>query len=285
MKLDIDHHFLIGKSHESHGLPCQDHVLTGTLDHGDAERAFAIVSDGCSSGGHTDIGSRIITTTTAKAMRIMLPSNRDFDSEHPEKIYRVALSFAEAGANCLGLENHDLLATQLFAVVEPSGHAFVSIYGDGAIATVDDEGAIDVMIYAWDLNTPFYPHQDRNLFIEAQGGNDNPSFTQKMFKLLPNGEVINSVEQRLTTEEGMNGVTWFSDLPREKVRLLCLFSDGIMQVDKMSVVDVIRNVLAFKNLSGEFVKRRLIRFLKDSKQLGVGPLDDLSVAVIKIDSE
>ena len=57
-----------------------------------------------------------------------------------------------------------------------------------------------------------------------------------------------------------------------------------MQADGMNWQDAVLDLLAFKNLNGEFAKRRMIRFIKDSKKNDKkGPLDDISFAVIRID--
>ncbi len=64
MKFHTDHHFIIGHGHLADGKPCQDYTLSGLVGGG----AYAVVSDGCSSAGQTDIGSRIIAITTGNAI-------------------------------------------------------------------------------------------------------------------------------------------------------------------------------------------------------------------------
>lgn len=297
MKLHTDHHFVIGHGHVTSGKPCQDHAISGMLKaHSCAvERAFAVVSDGCSSAGQTDIGSRLVTSSTVKALRMVLPDGAEFQDKHPEAVYEVSGVLANTAANHLGLNSRDLLATQLFAVVEPSGKCFVSVYGDGAVAFVDHEGGICAHIFEWQRNFPFYPHEDRRRFVELHGGVDSPSLTQTAYTISPQGEVTLSLETTLTAGHGCNGVTFFSDVAKDKkTALVCLFSDGVMQVgrvdpkseiEKIEPLEVVRRLVAFKGLAGEFSKRRMIRFLKECRDIGVGPLDDLGYAVIAVEHE
>jgi hypothetical protein len=47
-------------------MPCQDYALSGVTRH----LAYAVVADGCSSGGKTDIGARVLALATAIALAI-----------------------------------------------------------------------------------------------------------------------------------------------------------------------------------------------------------------------
>jgi hypothetical protein len=66
---------------------------------------------------------------------------------------------------------------------------------------------------------------------------------------------------------------------------IALFSDGVTQVDGMDWRDVVAELLSFKSTEGDFVKRRMNRFLKDCQKHGKGPVDDISMACIHIDHE
>ena len=58
-----DAHFSIGKTHRV----CEDYARAGLLPDG---RAFAIVSDGCSSSPDTDFGSRLMTIAAQERMML-----------------------------------------------------------------------------------------------------------------------------------------------------------------------------------------------------------------------
>ena len=65
MRFHADCSFHIGAQHLRLGLPNQDYALAGNLD----DRAYVVVSDGCSSGGRTDIGARLVSLAAARALR------------------------------------------------------------------------------------------------------------------------------------------------------------------------------------------------------------------------
>ena len=64
-QLQTDHYFHIGKAHLTGGKPCQDYAISQVYQ----DAAFALVCDGCSSGRHTDVGSRILGLSTLKALK------------------------------------------------------------------------------------------------------------------------------------------------------------------------------------------------------------------------
>lgn len=293
MKLHTDSHFVIGHAHSTGGKPCQDHTLSGVLKQHSAaiERAYAVVSDGCSGGRMTDVGARLITTATAKALRMCLPDATEMSQGQYKIVHDVSEVLVSTAAEQLGLSSRDLLATQLVAVVEPSGRCFVSVHGDGAVAFVALDGAITLHTFEWKNNLPFYPHENRGHFIEVQGGIDSPAFSKTTYLINPDGKVETTVENVMSVGAGCEGVTFYTDLD---TGLVCLFTDGINQlgrvdpkgeVEKIDPIEVVRRLVAFKGLAGEFVKRRMIRFLKECRDIGVAPIDDLGYAVIAIDHE
>src|SRR3990167_9350088 len=65
MLFETDSYFHIGHAHLNAGKPCQDYALAATY----GVAAYAIVADGCSTGGKTDVGARIVALATAKTLK------------------------------------------------------------------------------------------------------------------------------------------------------------------------------------------------------------------------
>src|SRR5688572_1835830 len=126
MTMHTDHHIAIGHQHLSDGKPCQDHALSGVVSEFGETYAYAVVSDGCSTAGETDIGARLITTLTAKAFR------DDYRSGDAVSIDSAAFDVAQQ----LGLDPDDLLATHLYAVIDTTGEGHVMVKGDGVVVFV-----------------------------------------------------------------------------------------------------------------------------------------------------
>jgi serine/threonine protein phosphatase PrpC len=75
----------------------------------------------------------------------------------------------------------------------------------------------------------------------------------------------------------------FNALEMEEIEFIALFSDGVTQVDGVDWEDAVVELLSYKGTAGEFVKRRMIRAIKDWQKIGKGPTDDIACAVIGIE--
>ncbi|MEY2665267.1 MAG: hypothetical protein RLZZ480_372 [Candidatus Parcubacteria bacterium] len=278
MNMVTDHAFHIGEQHLRNGKPCQDYALSGKLS--DAV-TYAIVSDGCSSGGQTDIGARLVALATERAIRECVQQN----IFAPASINAERDLYIEAYRRTLQLPLDDFLATSLWAIVEKDS-LLVSVTGDGAFALIF-ENDTEPLLYdiSWDKSAPYYP--------AYRLGGMNERFKQHHENLTPltitKSQQVGEGEPSMTADQhyiepGMNGLAFtFSrndDLFTSRICGVALFSDGVTQVDETSTSDVIRSLLSFKSTTGQFFTRRMNRFLQDVRKVGRGPLDDIAGAVI-----
>ncbi len=276
-----DDHFLIGSDHVLAGKPCQDHALSGK--HGAI--AYAVVSDGCSSGGHTDIGARFISLSLSAAIR-----------EHAERDLPVTADdlarTQEERLRTLALASYpisisDLLATCVYLCLNQGG-GFASVRGDGVVASKWDDGSILLHRFDWTNNTPFYPAyllESREAFVRAHGADDSAqALSEEVWICRPSGEWKLVRQRTYSTAQGIGGIT----LPFTQVDGLeyaAVFTDGVTQVAGVDWKEAVRELLAFKSPSGAFAKRRMIRFVGDARKAGKGPLDDIAYAVIRLAQE
>lgn len=275
-----DDHYLIGGMHVREGKPCQDHALSGMF--GDV--AFAIVSDGCSSGGLTDVGARLVSLTMASSIDNARLRESDFV---PEALVSEHIKKLRAIANELPVTSDDLLATCAFAVMTPVG-GFAHVRGDGVIAVKMKDGSILLTRFDWADNMPFYPAYSlgrEREFVTAHGGDENaPRLTDETW-VFRSGEGFRRVgTTSYTVMQGMQGlITPMPDI--DKMSFVAVFSDGVTQVDGIDWKDAVVELLAFKGVEGVFAKRRMIRFDKDARKRGQGPQDDIAFAVIHVERE
>lgn len=282
MRLYTDDYFVIGGQHVVDGKPCQDHTLSGTL--GDA--AYAVLSDGCSSGELTDIGARITTT----AIRTAIRNHRNLSqnsvgasvAKEIDLQQRVILSGVRG---TLGLSQQDMLATSMYAYISPEG-GLVQVRGDGIVAFVYAGGAIRLHKFEWDGNAPLYPAYADDEFAQFRGwhgGSDAQALSEDT-RLFADGEWTDVGGGTYGTEQGIAGITLrLSPTDMRELSYIALMSDGAAQVDNIDWTDAALRLVSFKNAEGAFVKRRLSRFLKEAHKVGDGPIDDISVAVIRIE--
>lgn len=283
MKLTFnsDAHFLIGHTHFTAGKPCQDYALSNDENNS----SLIVVSDGCSKGGLTDVGSRIIAHTTIKVLKECVGLSEKLA---PEVITLARQESIKQASMTLGLHSSDLLATCLYAQVSSEG-GLVHLQGDGVIAFKYCTGEVKIYRYDWENNTPFYPAYNENLsgFIYAHGGNlEAKSLTKESWVLEADGSFVKLPSEEIALQSGIQGITIpISSAEVKELDHVAIFTDGVTQVEKIDWKEAVASLLAFKNFNGEFAKRRMIRFMKDAQAKGRGPLDDISYAVITINQE
>lgn len=280
MPFATDAHFVIGGMHVRGNKPCQDYATAGVLD----TAAYAIVSDGCSSGGHTDNGARLVTLTTARAIQEHLTMHGTVDEIDPQHLLSARDVLLSGFREQLMLKKEDLLATCLHAVVDATG-GYVHVHGDGAFVLKYADGTMDLYVLEWAKNMPFYPvytGEQRQRFIQEQAESETP-LTVKKFFFDVDGNVYKE-EEGLPIDDALQGYALFFELENEEgspLTHVALLSDGVEQLDPHDTITAAKNVTAFKG-SGEFVKRWLNKAIKDSLKVGKGPQDDIACAAIHI---
>jgi hypothetical protein len=282
MNISTDHAFHIGEQHLRNGKPCQDYALSGVatspLPKGqspDKNYGYAIVSDGCSSGGMTDIGARLVSLAARQSLL-----------EHTTSLPFIFTrdAYLRIWQQSLGLAQSDLLATNLVVKMSPN---FLSahIAGDGVLVARESYGPLIARKYEWQKNAPFYPaynlsHETKDGFRELHMSRQ--ALTVETWNLSTNEPELLSTEH-YSVREGMRELSVLESIPSQRLdyfELAAVFSDGVHQVEGMEWQQVVIQLLAFKNTNGQFFTRRMNRFLQDVRKVGRGPLDDIAGAVI-----
>lgn len=277
MKLYTDHAFHIGKPHLTGGTPCQDYAISGI--HGDG--AYAIVSDGCSKGRETDVGSRIV----AHAMKMELCEKGLRGGTLADLQTRLPLV-----NNPWGLSEQDLLATAVGAYFSKE-QGVIRLYGDGGLALKYKDGTLNMSRYEWSKNAPFYPAYRSAGALKAFDILYNEELEPTVRSnecLYPSGTQSSSIFVS-SFEDGKKGfdhwITPWETSIHGGLEYAAIFTDGVTQVDGMSWEDVVKELLAFKTTEGSFAKRRLMAFVRNAEKNGRGCLDDIAYAVIRIGKE
>lgn len=276
MKILTDHSFHIGEQHLRQGKPCQDYASSGTLTEG---VAYAMVSDGCSSGGMTDFGSRLVSMAVLRCLE-----ERGGKTDWTMAEFNAGRdAYLESYRASLRLQHNDLFATSLFAISDDTT-ARIGVVGDGVVA-LKYEGGLVAHTFSWAKNTPYYPsYRIGNLdpsFIDAHQDEAEPLTMTTVMK-----DEVNTTTNstcRYTTSEGMRGLelkVLLNDETLGNLGIIALFSDGVEQIDQVEQDYAIDELLAFKSSQGQFAVRRMNRFMQGVRKQGRGPLDDISYAVI-----
>jgi hypothetical protein len=278
---NTDSHFVIGMNHVNQNSPCQDHALSGMI--GDA--LFAVVSDGCSSGRHTDIGARVITcaaVTSIKECAAVIPIK-----DLPESIHQLIFEKSQNIASVIGLENQDLLATCVYAVVTPDG-GFVHILGDGHVVLKFKDGTIRFISANWQNNTPYYPADRRKKdFIVEHTKTEMGNNSLCINTITTTADATGEEKILVPIEAAVKGyVIPLTIHEIENLEAVVVASDGFESFKKEGLivdsVHIAKPLTAFKNWEGEFVKRRLSMGLRTLAKELTFPGDDVAMAAIHI---
>lgn len=284
---NTDQYFHIGYSHLIAGKPCEDYALSGRY----GEAAYAIVSDGCSSGIHTDIGSRIVALSMAGAFRDQLSDGKSvLNSQWVREIRERRGEIIAESKRILDLRDQNLLATCVAAVSTPQG-ARVFVDGDGVVAFKYRDGQIVLWRFEWDDNTPYYPaysEEDKERFVAAHGGDPGAvRFRQSIWWSGSDGALVDRGEQLYALSRGMRGITLVvpETDPFSELEYIAVFTDGVTQIAETDWKEAARGFLSFKGTAGEFAKRRMMSGLRELRKAGREPLDDIAYAVLHFNPE
>lgn len=270
--MNTDSHFLIGHTHNI----CQDFASTGNFkDKNGEEYHYAIVSDGCSSSKDVDIGARIITKVAERVLKDIY--NKDSSLDYIADSLKNAIIFtSKITATSLSLSSRALDATLLIAI---SNKQFTDIfvYGDGIFMLKHKD---NILTYSYDYTSgaPFYisysldKNREKNYLEEMS---DERILTISNNESLALDKISESIHDK----------SYFR-FNNSEIDFVSLASDGLntfhinKKNDNIPLSVLIEKINGFKNTAGEFVKRRLRKFITELKPDDIIHDDDISLASI-----
>ncbi len=271
---------LVGSAHQRAFTPGQDAASAGVVS-GKAGGAFAIVSDGCSSGGRAEIGAQLLTAAAERAARLKIAGD-----DMVQSLLVSVLEATEKAACDVALADDDLFATLLYAIVTPD-RAFVRVYGDGVVAVGFRDGTWQFLRVEWEKNTPFYPiyytRKNVDTFLTVHGSALHTAVYVEHVTYDPDGTAWRQFCTRHTVAEGMMGL--MLSLDAGALRDICalgVFTDGVASLPTVPWDNMMREIVAFKSTTGAFLRRRVGHVLRD---LSIAPTDDLSGAMVWLSSD
>jgi serine/threonine protein phosphatase PrpC len=268
-----DSFFFKGKTHDIN----EDYAISGFHDVGNHDIPFAIVCDGCSGSKDTDFGARVIAKEASNQIeKLTEPSIGEFS------FGLSVISQARKIITGTGWDQNCLDATLLVAA-SSSTRTYIQAIGDGVIVLIDDE-FITIHDITYPSGAPRYlnywndPH--RSEVYENKYSNKRIVKTHRIC-----GDIIN------TTENESESPCWSTHFLNDSYKKVVLLSDGVHSFQKLvtgngkvhqpiDMMDILNELISFKTTKGEFVKRRVKRFIKNMDNIENN--DDLSVAAICI---
>lgn len=257
--MNTDAFFTTGKQHNV----CQDYAL--------ASRDVVVLSDGCSSSPHTDVGARLLC-------RMVLQHGSE------------GLVRAQALLAPLGLPPESLDATLLMARWNPSTRSVqVFVHGDGLVVARRRDGTHLVIDTSYPSGAPLYPSYDVDLARRERYAKEFG--TRRLTTTYDNGTKVET-ETMILGEGGWSSPVITYEFFADMFDLVLLLSDGahtfrspvglLGATEAVPLATVIGEMLAIKGFAGEFITRRAKKFLKDATAKGWHHDDDFSVAALHI---
>ena len=213
------------------------------------------LSDGCGSSSNSDIGARLLCLNGGSLLAL-------------EEIYLEGI---------YDIQKEDLFATFLqLGYNKKTSKTSLKVLGDGFYIEVNKE-KFNCYRYYYTENAPKYLVYQSEYIIK--------NGLEKWKESFPNNErrIKLTCERDVVFNISSQGPEYDVELRENEAHLIC--SDGLESfVDKdgkkIPYNNIVKEIVDFKTLNGEFVKRRMIAFRKKCDKLGWKNLDDVSVAGI-----
>jgi len=273
--LRADRYFYIGKTHDI----CEDFAIADENSTG----VYTVICDGCSSSEDTDIGARIL----AKQAMIEDPINP-------------ALCLYSAKNICELLKlNPMCLDATILNITAHNNKWSIYCVGDGTIIKIRNDDTIEITDIEYKSGAPFYLSYKLDLEREKsyiKKYSLERTITKYLFNpvsnpWIPVSNPIVDTNGKPYIEDG-----YFDD-SEDGYHTILTTSDGIHSFQEKIITDtsvvnhqmgierILPKLLDFKGYNGQFVGRRMRRFMKDSAKWSWSNLDDLSMAGIHYEKD
>lgn len=272
MIFNFDSYYTNGKMFKN----CQDYSMHDNINN------FAIISDGCSSSRNTDLGARILTYLASDKLK-----RGDFECQLPETCILLGLDITKSSKeilNCLNapLESLDATLIGLKIYNEFNSKCFIVMYGDGYIVELNNYFPYKITKVEYDGNAPYYlsywiDDKKNEAYKELSKSYNEDFLTKKITET--------SLLKTYTKNEKYNKLTIIDiDLLETSTSGIMIMSDGVDSFinyntgDRICDVDMINQFTNFKNINGEFIKRRVRKVINELDKENIRNSDDVSIA-------
>lgn len=272
--MNTDSHFWIGNDHKI----CDDYACHSAENE---PVPYVIVSDGCSESKNSDFGARILTRAAIETLPWF--DTKDFGT--------MTIELAQKHQQALGLDSDALFATLLAASIVDN-MVKVKVYGDGFVAFKTDH-QITLYEISYPSGAPFYLNYQlypdhKSYYIESTG----------LERIVTKYEIDIDSGYIILEEETIDGSEepFVMERAIDSCSVVAVMSDGIGTFSALEqtatskryvpvdIEDVVLDLLSFKNHRGEFVHRRVQRFLETCNKNQMYHDDDISIGAIYLRS-
>lgn len=283
--VNADSIFIQGHEHQI----CEDYAHAGKMF---GVYPYVIISDGCSSSDYTDVGARIITRAFTSIKKADLEECIDMIHEDEvddhiigSKLYQLFFKIVAYKVSRIamemGLTISALDATVRFAIILHN-RLFLFHYGDGfTILKNHTTGEVEQMWYTdYPYNAPFYPIYPFMDHISSSNYESTYTETFDEQDVECDGEQY-EVHQYVAKKRNFYHLLDLRTLDLGTYTI-SVMSDGVETFfennENLSTENVVDEMLSFKNFRGEFVQRKVRKYLHLNAKKNIQHYDDISLA-------
>jgi hypothetical protein len=293
MKFTTDSYLEIGTSHNI----CEDYVYHGIIDN---KIPYIIVCDGCSSSPGADFGARIMAHSCRVALgEVYVNGGMEIlDDVRLRASIEKKITYNVSGSlKLFNLTSKVCDATLLYAFILDE-QLFYTVIGDGNVIIRRTDDSIYWENYSYESGAPFYLSYQLDYVREE---NYLKEYGNKIFKIdtlegKPNDVKFFNSETMPPSTKSQN-----NSFEINLIKSITLSSDGINTYDfsykrrcqkpeptfkelvEINPNNMIQRITAYKNFTGEFVKRRMKRIKQECEKVQAEHFDDISCATIHIE--
>jgi len=266
--MNSDHYYRIGSMHHF----CEDYA---TSAFGKPNKpGYAVVSDGCSSAKDSQIGAMLMAISAEQFLYPCLKT---------KEFVNLAINAADIRRCALGLDADALSATLLTVIVTPTSF-FVTVTGDGVVVARHRERGLTWKSLEYESGAPYYARY--GLYSRD---------VEQYLALFPGKFTIRSEHGDLCegdTGPDYGATTHFFEYGFDEYDMVGVMSDGARSFFRkeitgsrvssipIDVSEIVNEMFSFKNINGEFVKRRCQKAFKTFEEAGWHNSDDFSIGVV-----
>ena len=270
----VDDVFVIGDNHKI----CEDYSFSGMIQD---KYPCAIISDGCSASKYSDIGARILVRALIASLSITELTD---DLSKQQAMYNKIEHYLDLKISkmrdAMELPIASLDATIRMAIII-DGTLFTFSYGDGyTVLHNHTTGGEEIGYLIYPFNAPYYFNYTTY-----------DSMTEEYLKVF-GGEIVDDSGTEVTVPDHVEDrSSRWNYIPLDElddgVYTISVMSDGVDTFyennNTMTTEEVLESMLSFKNFRGEFVQRKVRKFLHTLTKKNIQHYDDISLATIQFE--
>jgi hypothetical protein len=262
--------FTIGQAHFDTAKPCQDYSLAVQ----GLGQSWVVISDGCSTGGRTDMGARMWCQAFMHGLPTLAPEGR-----YSLEGYRLML-LSEVAPLLAPFDVTDGYATVGIAGASAKG-AHAALFGDGVIVIKKKNGNLVAIVVEFEKNTPRYLSYERDPLLLAQWQSQvaDSKVWVTTTEYAKGGEVLSEFREA-SPAETFTGF-WRDWEDCSDFSYLMVMTDGALSFGHPSTFESLQPLSDIRNPVGVFVQRKMGALARKWRKAGgLGPMDDLAIGAI-----